>query len=879
MKNKFLSFFIILFVSKLFVFSVNSTEQFNFDVTEIEILQNGDVIKGVKKGTINTPDGITITADSFVYEKLLNIVTARGNVKIKDTGKNLEIYSDNVIYDKNKEIITTNKNSKAIYELGKIIFADSFKIDRNQNILNANGKVKIEDTLNDYLITGNDFTYFKDSEKIISKGKTEAFLQSKYKIASEDIIYLIKKNNLSSIKKTKIEDDNSQVYFAENFNYSINEEIFKGEKILIITNYNLPKSDKLFFESAIINLSDQKFIAKDTEIKIHKDIFDNSKNDPRLKGVSSVSDSVITKVNKGVFTSCGINDDCPPWAIYADEIKHDKSKKQLIYKDAVLKIYNFPILYFPKFFHPDPSVKRQSGLLQPEINSSNTLGSSLSLPYYKVISDNKDLTLTPTLFDSSTSMLTTEYRAINQNTKILADVGYVNGYKSTTTNKLNSLSHYFLDIDRDLNLENYNSSKLKLSLKKVSNDTYLKVFDQHLTKSSLRPENFDNLNNSFKLFLDHEDFDFEGGIQSFEDLQIENKSDRYQYNLPYYNYNRLISQNYFKGNVSFSSNGNNYLSDTNKLETNITNNFIYNSLDFVSSFGLKNNFSLSLKNLNSIGKKTAQYKSTPQIELASLFNMNLSMPFEKTVKNSESLLTPKMSFRFNPSDMKDYSSSDNKINVSNIFALNRLGLSDTLEAGKSVTFGLDYKNEKMNDLDQINNYFELKLATVFRDKKEKFIPNKSTIHRKNSNLFGSINNKFSDNIDLGYNFSLDNDYKTFEYNDFNATFSINNFVTKFNFIEETGETGDTNTLASSLEYKFDEKNSFRFQTRRNRKLNLTEYYDLVYEYKNDCLTAGIKYKKSYYADGDLQPSENLLFTISLFPLTTYEYNADDILNQ
>ena len=879
MRNKFLTFFIFLFVSKLFFFSVNSAEQFNFDVTEIEILQNGDVIKGVKKGTINTPDGITITADSFVYEKLLNIVTARGNVKIIDTGKNLEIYSDNIIYNKNKEIITTNKNSKAIYELGKFIFADSFKIDRNQNILNANGKVKIEDTLNDYLITGNDFTYFKDSEKIISKGKTEAFLQSKYKIASEDIIYLIKKNNLSSIKKTKIEDDNSQVYFAENFNYSINEEIFKGEKILIITNYNLPKSDKLFFESAIINLSNQKFIAKDTEIKIHKDIFDNSKNDPRLKGVSSVSDGIITKVNKGVFTSCEINDDCPPWAIYADEIKHDKSKKQLVYKDAVLKIYNFPILYFPKFFHPDPSVKRQSGLLQPEINSSNPLGSSLSLPYYKVISDNKDLTLTPTLFDSSTSMLTTEYRAINQNTKILADVGYVNGYKSTTTNKLSNLSHYFFDIDRDLNLDNYNSSKLKLSLKKVSNDTYLKVFDQHLTKSSLRPKNFDNLNNSFKIFLDHDDFDFEGGIQSFEDLQVENKSDRYQYNLPYYNYNRLISQNYFKGNVSFNSNGNNYLSDTNKLETNITNNFIYNSLDFVSSFGLKNNFSVSLKNLNSIGKKTAQYKSTPQIELASLFNLNFSMPLGKSVKNSDSLLIPKMSFRFNPSDMKDYSSSDNKINVSNIFAVNRLGLSDTLEAGKSVTLGLDYKNERKNDLDQINNYFELKLATVFRDKKEDFIPNKSTIHKKNSNLFGSINNKFSDNIDLGYNFSLDNDYKTFEYNDFNATFSINNFVTKFNFIEETGETGDTNTLASSLEYKFDEKNSFRFQTRRNRKLNLTEYYDLVYEYKNDCLTAGIKYKKSYYADGDLKPTENLLFTISLFPLTTYEYNADDILNQ
>ena len=70
----------------------------------------------------------------------------------------------------------------------------------------------------------------------------------------------------------------------------------------------------------------------------------------------------------------------------------------------------------------------------------------------------------------------------------------------------------------------------------------------------------------------------------------------------------------------------------------------------------------------------------------------------------------------------------------------------------------------------------------------------------------------------------------------------------------------------------------KFKTRRNRKINLTEYYDLVYEYKNDCLTAGIKYKKTYYQDRDIKPNEDLLFTITLFPLTTYEHNAEDLVN-
>ena len=446
MRNKFLSFFIYLLISKLFFLNASGTEQFNFDISEIEILENGNIIKGVKKGTVNTNDGIVITADTFIYNKLLNILSAEGNVKIKDANKSLEIYSDNIIYDKSKEFINTNKNSKAIYEKGKFITGNTFRFSRNENILNASGKVEIQDTINDYLISGDNFTYYKDYEKIITEGKTNAFLQSKYKISSSDVIFLIEENSLSSSKKTKIEDNNSQVYFTENFSYSINKEIFKGEQILIITNYNLPKSDKFFFKNAIINLKEQKYIAKDIEIEIHKDIFDNKENDPRLKGVSSFSDNNLTIVNKGVFTSCKKNDKCPPWAISANVIKHDKTKKQLIYDNALLKIYDFPIFYFPKFFHPDPSVKRQSGLLKPQINNSNALGSSLTLPYFKVISENKDLTFTPVLFDDSTSMLTTEYREVRKNSKILADFGYVDGYKSITTNKKNSLSHLFVSL-------------------------------------------------------------------------------------------------------------------------------------------------------------------------------------------------------------------------------------------------------------------------------------------------------------------------------------------------------------------------------------------------------------------------------------------------
>ena len=77
-------------------------------------------------------------------------------------------------------------------------------------------------------------------------------------------------------------------------------------------------------------------------------------------------------------------------------------------------MYEIPILYFPKFFHPDPTVKRQSGILKPVLNDSNVLGSSFTLPYYHVISDDSDITITPTLFDKNIKMIQNEYRKIGR---------------------------------------------------------------------------------------------------------------------------------------------------------------------------------------------------------------------------------------------------------------------------------------------------------------------------------------------------------------------------------------------------------------------------------------------------------------------------------
>ena len=120
---------------------------------------------------------------------------------------------------------------------------------------------------------------------------------------------------------------------------------------------------------------------------------------------------------------------------------------------------------------------------------------------------------------------------------------------------------------------------------------------------------------------------------------------------------------------------------------------------------------------------------------------------------------------------------------------------------------------------------------------------------------------------------MDNKVEEFKYNSIGLDLSLNNFITEFNFIENS-IIGDTNIIENKTSYNFNKENSLFFKTRRNREINLTEYYNLVYEYKNDCLTAGIKFNKTYYNDRDLKPSENLMFTISFYPITTFEQSLD-----
>ena len=58
---------------------------------------------------------------------------------------------------------------------------------------------------------------------------------------------------------------------------------------------------------------------------------------------------------------------------------------------------------------------------------------------------------------------------------------------------------------------------------------------------------------------------------------------------------------------------------------------------------------------------------------------------------------------------------------------------------------------------------------------------------------------------------------------------------------------------------------FAFNSKRNLITNSSEFYKLSYEYINDCLRAGLVYRREFYNDSELEPENSLMFKITLTP--------------
>ena len=778
---------LILFLSLIFkiLFITNTlSEEIKFEANVIEFLDKDKKIIAEKNVKIFSNTGVVINADKMDYNKEIGIINAEGEIIIENNDNDIKIYGDKLIYDQNLNKLKVSKNVE----------------------------IKI---LDDYTLDTELINYDIVKKEIVIETIANIFDNLGNKITANQTIFSMK-NKLLKINNTKMFD------------------VLKNE---------------YHFDTAIVNFSSQEIIGDGIKIDFFNNAFGNEQNDPRLRGNSIYSNKNETIVKKGVFTTCKKQKDkCPPWQFKAAEIKHNKNKKTIYYKNAWLEIYDKPIVYFPKFFHPDPTVNRQSGFLIPTIKSSSSHGDSISVPYFQVISDNKDITFSPQFFGNNEVLFQNEFRQENRNSSHISDFSLK---KKSGASK----SHFFSNTISNLNFTNFDSGELEVNVETTSNNTYLK---SHNIKTEIA-NNSSLLNSFLSLKANKEDLFLEARFESYEDLTKEKSSDKYEYLLP-----SLELSKSFNNNLNLTSTAYNKNYDTNIFEKVLTNNLKYSSNPNISSKGIINKFSLLLKNVTTKGDNSQKYESDLRSHNYSSFMYDISYPMKNSGNKYDNFITGKASFMYSPNKNRNVQNLDRRINIKNIYSQDRLGLSDSVEGGQSITLGGEYSLTNKNN----RSLLKTSVASVFRDKSDESLPTKSTINNKGSDFIGSLLFEPNDNLKLDYNFSLDNDFSSTNYNLLKADFTVNKFVTSFEYLQENDEVGSESYFSNNLKLDLTNSSSLKYMTRRNRKTDLTEYYNLIYEYKNDCLTAAIQYNKNYYSDKDLKPTEEIFLSISIVPFTT-----------
>ena len=747
---------------------------------------------------------------------------------------------------------------------GLVIDGNNAEYNKKKSILKVTGNVVAVDKNNKIILKAEEVTYFRLKNIIRTKNFTTVEFNKNYTIETSDLLYDGNLKFISSKNNTKVKDLNNNKLDVSEFEYSITNKILRAENGVLL-DYD---SNRYNIKKLRLNLFQDKIIGKDITVNFNNKLFNSLDNEPRLKGNAIFLNKESTIIKKGVFTTCKKTDNCPPWELSSDKITHDKTKKIINYNNAWLKVYDVPVLYFPKFFHPDPTVKRQSGFLLPTYNESTANGGHISIPYYKVIKDNIDLTLSPRFYNDNKALIQTEYRHLTKNSNHILDFSIKNNNPAKLNlNESSSETHFFSNSSIKLNFDYFEESKIDLKIQQSSNDYYLK---KYRLKSDLI-ESSSDLHSKINFEATKDSSELNIMAEVYENL-TKKQSDRYEYILPSYSYSNNLYEDFFDGDLIFSSLGYNRIYDTNVNKKVAVNDFNYKSNYITNSAGFISNYQVLFKNFNSDSKNSNDYKNKIESNIQALINYEIKYPLKNNGKNFNSILSPIISARYSPNKNKNLNELDRLIDYNNIFSLNRISSDESVEGGQSITIGNEYKiyDRENNE----NEIFSLNLATMLRDEEDIKLPETSTLGKEKSDIVGSM--KFTTNqfIDLSYNFSLDSDLDTINYNSINTTFSVNNFVTSFEFLEKSNALGNESYFASNTTLDIDLNNSLSFKSRENKEKDLIEYYNLIYQYKNDCLIAGVEYKKDYYKDVGIEPEEQLMFSITIMPFAKINKLSD-----
>jgi len=716
-------------------------------------------------------------------------------------------------------------------------------------------------------ITSDKIDYSQDEETLNAVGNVKIIHENGIEIKTSKVTYY-KKDGLVKIEtQFELTDKNKLSIVGEQLLYDINQQLITAEKNVILKD----EKNNLYFFSKII--TDDKFInilGNDLETELEKKS-DFKDSRPRLKAKKVNIKNNLSTYHDVIFTTCreeNKTEGCPYWNLKADEIVHNKSEKNLTYKNAKLELNEIPVLFTPYFSHPDPTVQRKSGFLSPTFLNLGPIGNTIRIPYFFAMSENKDLTLTPIHYFNQHPLLLAEYREKFKNRDFSMEGGFTQGYKKTnSTYTSGSRHHLFAHYNQSFTNKVLDNDNLNIKVQKVNNPTYLKVNQINSKddkfKRTLIKEGLTELTNEIKFDSYSSNQKLNVRIAANQNIGISKKSDQYQYVYPEINFQKsnLLNETFYQANINSTFRQIN--SNTNQNKSSVINNFNVNSEDYYLNNGIGYKFLGQIKNINYLTNSNNPEKNA-YAQIDPILGLDVNYLLGKKHEIKQEYLTPRILTRYSPGKMKNAKNNDFLLTTDNVFSLDRMGNEELVEKNLSFNLGFDWflkDDKKKNDSPKT----ELSVAKVIKFDEDLDMPTKSTLDKKKSDYVTKFSYSRPGNFEVTSKNNLSDNLKDLNYNDINLKTFFNKSFVSLNFVEKNFPLGSERKYGATLTSPITSNLNIKFESEKNLKTDQFIKNSFLVEYINECIQYGLTIKKSYYSNKDLRPGTTIFFGFTLLP--------------
>lgn len=556
------------------------------------------------------------------------------------------------------------------------------------------------------------------------------------------------------------------------------------------------------------------------------------------------------------------------WKIKATDMKIDKEKEMVRYKNAQVRFLDIPVFYTPYFFHPVRGSKRKTGFLTPSIGNSSHLGAFLETPFYINIKPQMDATLTPIFSTEEEPVLKGKFRHLTQMGSYTIESSITNPQeRDDNGNKTNGKDiRWHLRAKGDFQYDD--EVTFGFDSTHTSDDTYLSLYDfdgETLITSKAYIEKL-----QANEFLGAEILHFDDNSAS--------KASKAPFILPFIRHENRFNNKDFE----FLPDGSVIYFDNNLLRISRDANQDVNRVSMLLGYqqDVKKDLLFLPANLFRFKTELRQdfyvthnededSNTTMEDGFAKRFIPLASLEWENPmVKNFtddgylfikprvKMVVTPK---NLNKGDIPNEDSENFSITHINLFQDSHFEGQDIIEEGLRVDYGLEgfYRNQKL----KIGFLFGQNYAEE-RPEHNKIITDKGSAGLEDdfSDYVGNVKVSYNNITDVNYSFRLDNKDMQINYSEVGASLKLWKLKLSADYMFLFGEE-KSEELVASASYDFLDNATITGGFTRNLARDDWIKTNIGLSYSSCCYNAGLKISQKFFNDRDIEPSTSYMFHI------------------